>query len=61
MSKVISRTVTPPTARVPPTATAKPGANKGSNENNSHTNHTLNAQIDELSNQVSEQKKKLLV
>lgn len=51
MSKVASRTVTPPTARVPPTA-AKTGINKGSNENNSHNSQVLNAQVEDLSSQV---------
>lgn len=48
--KTTPRTVTPPTARVPPTATLK-GVNKGSAENNSHG--ASNAQIDDLSNQVN--------
>lgn len=47
MAKPTARTVTPPTARVPPTAAAKSGANKGSSENN-----VQQAQIDDLSNQV---------
>lgn len=50
--KTTPRTVTPPTARVPPTATLKAGLNKGSAENNSHGNSASNAQIDDLSNQV---------
>lgn len=51
VAKATPRTVTPPTARVPPTAAAKQGLNKGSTENN-HNNSVLNAQIDDLSNQV---------
>lgn len=50
VAKATPRTVTPPTARVPPTAAAKQGLNKGS-ENN-HNNSVLNAQVDDLSNQV---------
>lgn len=53
VAKATPRTVTPPTARVPPTAAAKQGLNKGSTENN-HNNSVLNAQIDDLSNQVRE-------
>jgi len=56
LAKATSRTVTPPTARVPPTAASKPGVNKGSTENNSHNNSALNAQIDDLSNQVTDLK-----
>jgi len=56
LSKASSRTVTPPTARVPPTAALKAGAHKGSHENNSHNNQAINSQIDDLSNQVSELK-----
>lgn len=52
VAKATPRMVTPPTARVPPTAASKPGLNKGSTENNSHNNSALNAQIDDLSNQV---------
>lgn len=51
VAKATPRTVTPPTARVPPTAAAKQGLNKGSTENN-HNNSVLNAQVDDLSNQV---------
>lgn len=53
VAKATPRTVTPPTARVPPTAASKPGVNKGSTENNSHNNSVLNAQVDDLSNQVN--------
>lgn len=52
VAKATPRMVTPPTARVPPTAASKPGINKGSTENNSHNNSAVNAQIDDLSNQV---------
>ncbi|XP_031637689.1 microtubule-associated protein RP/EB family member 1 isoform X4 [Contarinia nasturtii] len=55
-SKATPRTVTPPTARVPPTAASKPGVNKGSTENNSHNNSALNAQVDDLSNQIADLK-----
>ncbi|XP_055319797.1 microtubule-associated protein RP/EB family member 1 isoform X4 [Sitodiplosis mosellana] len=55
-SKATPRTVTPPTARVPPTAASKPGVNKGSTENNSHNNSALNAQVDDLTNQVTDLK-----
>lgn len=51
VAKATPRMVTPPTARVPPTAAAKQGLNKGSTENN-HNNSVLNAQVDDLSNQV---------
>lgn len=47
-----ARTVTPPTARVRPTATPKAGDHKG----NGHNNQAVNAQIDELSSQVTDLK-----
>ncbi|XP_031637662.1 microtubule-associated protein RP/EB family member 1 isoform X1 [Contarinia nasturtii] len=56
IAKATPRTVTPPTARVPPTAASKPGVNKGSTENNSHNNSALNAQVDDLSNQIADLK-----
>jgi len=55
-SKATPRMVTPPTARVPPTATSKPGVNKGSTENNSHNNSAINAQIDDMTNQITDLK-----
>lgn len=56
LAKATPRTVTPPTARVPPTAALKPGVNKGSTENNSHNNSALNAQIDDMTNQITDLK-----
>lgn len=53
VAKATARTVTPPTARVPPTAASKPGVNKGSTENNSHSNSALGAQVEDMSNQVN--------
>lgn len=50
--KPSARTVTPPTARVQPTATAK-ASSKNANDNHGHV---TNAQIEELSNQVTDLK-----
>lgn len=49
LPKAAARTVTPPTARVPPTALAA-----AKSQNNGH--QAANAQVDELSNQVTDLK-----
>lgn len=51
MSKPPVKAAPTPTARIPPSK----GGYKGSHENNSHNNH-INAEIDELSNQVTDLK-----
>lgn len=54
VTKPALKPAAPPTARVPPTAAARTGY-KGANGNNGHS-HDLNAEIDELSNQVTDLK-----
>lgn len=49
LPKAAARTVTPPTARVPPTALAAAKA-----QNNGHNVQAVNAQIEELNNQVTD-------